>query len=211
MTLKNITIHIFGSKTFYRMIIDLDIFKKVLDDENINVEQDNQIYVVFLEHTKPKVLFKIINSTLPSIIVSNQHHYIKKKFKPSNFSVFLNTPIEIQNFFEIIKIILSKYNYFKSSEIFFNEYCLNANNRFIERNKKKIKLTEKELNVILFIKNFNGVSKADIIKNIWKYENNLETHAFETTIYRLRKKIKDNFYDNDFIAQKDGRYYLVKS
>lgn len=74
--------------------------------------------------------------------------------------------------------------------------------------KKKVKLTEIELKLILFIGSSGGKSKIDIIKNVWKHENILDTHAFETTLYRLRKKIKDGYNDDQFVVQKGGKYYL---
>jgi len=63
--------------------------------------------------------------------------------------------------------------------------------------------------LIIFIKNSKGVTKNMILKNVWSQKNILESHAFETTLHRLRKKIKHRFNDVNFINQKDGMYYLL--
>jgi len=207
--LKNIALYVFGSKVLFKIFSDLDIFKEVVNNENINIsDTNNSVSIFFLNNSNLKTLHKFLNLSLPTIIISNQKHIIRKKLNPNNFTVFLQTPIEIHSLFEIIRIALSKYNFFKNSSIFLKNYNLNANSRFIEKSKKKVKLTEIELKLILCIGSSGGKSKIDIIKNVWKHENILDTHAFETTLYRLRKKIKDNYNDDHFVIQKSGKYYL---
>jgi DNA-binding response OmpR family regulator len=72
------------------------------------------------------------------------------------------------------------------------------------------KLTEKELNLILILNKNNGLEKSFLLKNIWNRSPNLESHAFETHLYRLRKKIKKFFKDNKFITENSSLYYLCK-
>jgi len=200
---------VFGSEVLFKILSDLGIFKEVVNNENINFsDTNNSVSIFFLHNSNFDILQKFLSLSLPIIIVSNQKDIIRKKLNPNNFTVFLQTPIDIQNLFEIIRIALSKYNFFKNSSIFLKNYSLNANSRFIEKNKKKVKLTEIELKLILFIGSSGGKSKIDIIKNVWKHENILDTHAFETTLYRLRKKIKDSYNDDQFVIQQGGKYYL---
>lgn len=130
----------FGSEVLFKILSDLGIFKEVVNNENINIsDTNNSVSIFFLNNSNFKVLQKFLNLSLPIIIISNQKHIIRKKLNPNNFTVFLQTPIEIQNLFEIIRIALSKYNFFKNSSIFLKNYSLNANSRFIEKNKKKSK------------------------------------------------------------------------
>ena len=72
----------------------------------------------------------------------------------------------------------------------------------------KIKLTEKELDLILTLKNNNGLNKSFLLKSIWKHSLDLDTHAFETHLHRLRKKINKHFSDKNFIVEKNSLYYL---
>ena len=76
------------------------------------------------------------------------------------------------------------------------------------KNGIKAKLTEKELNLILILKKNNGLKKSFLLKNIWNHRSDLETHAFETHLHRLRKKMNKFFKDTKFIMEKNSLYYL---
>jgi DNA-binding response OmpR family regulator len=43
---------------------------------------------------------------------------------------------------------------------------------------------------------------------VWGYSSDLETHTVETHIYRLRKKIKDKFNDENFITSEEEGYKI---
>jgi len=122
--------------------------------------------------------------------------------------VSLELPIQILVFKEILNILITKYNFSKKSEIIIKDYKIDSNERSISKNAIKAKLTEKELELIVALNNCNGLSKSFLLKSIWKHSFNLDTHAFETHLYRLRKKIYRYFKDSDFIIEKDSLYYL---
>ena len=83
------------------------------------------------------------------------------------------------------------------------------NSRNINKENKKLKLTERELDIIMFLKNHKTPQKIEILQNqIWKYSSNLETHTVETHVYRLRKKIKETFNDDNFIISKEDGYII---
>ena len=90
------------------------------------------------------------------------------------------------------------------------DYTIDLNSRTINTENKKLKLTERELDIIMFLKNNKTPQKIEILQNqIWKYSSDLETHTVETHVYRLRKKIKETFNDENFIiSQEDG--YIIK-
>jgi len=100
------------------------------------------------------------------------------------------------------------YNFFKKSKIVIGDYEIDSNERSISKQKFKVKLTEKELELILALYDNNGLSKLFLLKSVWKHSLNLETHAFETHLYRLRKKIYKYFKDKNFIIEKNSLYYL---
>jgi DNA-binding response OmpR family regulator len=56
----------------------------------------------------------------------------------------------------------------------------------------------------------NGSEKSFLLKNIWKRSADLDSHAFETHLHRLRKKINKFFKDSKFIVEKNSLYYLSK-
>jgi DNA-binding response OmpR family regulator len=121
----------------------------------------------------------------------------------------LELPIEILSFKELLSILITKYNFFKKSKIIINDYEIDSNERSITKNKIKVKLTEKELDLILALNNNNGLNKSFLLRTIWKHSLVLDTHAFETHLHRLRKKINKHFKDENFIIEKDSSYYLT--
>jgi DNA-binding response OmpR family regulator len=127
-----------------------------------------------------------------------------------DYHVSLFIPIEILSFREIINILVTKYNFFKKSKIIINDYEIDSNQRIIIKNGIKTKLTEKELELILTLNQHKGLEKSFLIRNIWKRSSDLESHAFETHLHRLRKKINKFFKDKEFITEKDSLYYLSK-
>ena len=118
-------------------------------------------------------------------------------------------PIEILSLKEILNILITKYNFFKKSKILIRDYEIDSNERSIIKEKIKVKLTEKELELILALNNKNGLNKSFLLKSIWKHSIDLDTHAFETHLHRLRKKMNKYFNDNNFIVEKNSLYYLT--
>jgi len=206
--MQNSSLYIYGSKTFYRLIHDLNIFKKVYFGDSVEYDI-NSILVVFVKSFSSSFLNSFCKLNFPIIFISNSGEKKPDKLNLNNFSVFLNIPIDLQNFIEISKILVSKFNYLKSSQISVKKYILNSNDRFIKKDNKKLKLTEIEVKLILFLNVFKGFSKEEILGNIWKQKLELDTHAFETCLHRLRKKIKDKFDDDRFIYFKNDKYYLL--
>ena len=73
----------------------------------------------------------------------------------------------------------------------------------------KLKLTEKEVNIILYIsKKLTPTSIEELQANVWEYQSGVETHTVETHIYRLRKKILNNFKDKNFIVSEKNGYKI---
>jgi DNA-binding response OmpR family regulator len=119
-------------------------------------------------------------------------------------------PVEVLSFKEILNILVTKYNFFKKSKIIINSYEIDSNQRLVMKNNIKVKLTEKELELILTLNNHNGLDKSFLLRNIWNRSSDLESHAFETHLHRLRKKIYKFFKDNKFVSEKNSLYYLNK-
>ena len=127
----------------------------------------------------------------------------KKIFFIQNYPITINKLVEILN----VNLIKQKYNY--QSNICINHYVLNLNSRVITKNNQNLKLTQKEIDIILFLNDYKKPQKVNILQNkVWGYSLELETHTVETHIYRLRKKIKDKFKDNNFILSNDDGYFI---
>ena len=149
------------------------------------------------------------NILAESTIVTNSIEYFNsgnKNLDKRNILVFEDFPIQISIIIDQINIQLIKQRYDFQSKINIKNYNLNLNSRKISKNKKDLKLTEREIDIILFLKKQKEPKKIEILqKEIWHYSSDLETHTVETHIYRLRKKIKDQFNDENFIlSHKEG-------
>ena len=97
----------------------------------------------------------------------------------------------------------------RDSNVIIKGYELNLNSKFFSKGSLNLKLTEKEIEVILYLNNKkNKHNVADLQKNIWGYSSNMETHTVETHIYRLRKKISDLFKDEKFILSHKNGYFI---
>ena len=210
--MNNIHLHIFGSKCFSNLLNELDFSYSISSDKNFKYNnKDFLVKIVFVETLQLSEIKKLFLESMPTIFLLNNKDFLKKnKLTLLDFHISLSTPIEILSFREILNILLTKYHFFKKSKIIINDYEIDSNQRVITKNKIKVKLTEKELELILVLNKNNGLEKSFLLKNIWNRSSDLESHAFETHLHRLRKKINKFFKDSKFIIEKNSLYYLSK-
>ena len=146
-----------------------------------------------------------------SIIIVNQKGFSSIKNKTYEKQVYCITkfPIKISNLKDQLNARLIRQKYSAQSSININKYVLDINSRILKKFDNELKLTEREIDTIIFLKNEKKPVKVDILqKKVWKYGEDLETHTVETHIYRLRKKIKDMFNDDLFIKSKKNGYII---
>jgi hypothetical protein len=210
--MNNIHLHIIGSKSFSDLLNELDFNYIISSDKNLKYNnKDFLVRIIFVEKLQLPEIKKFFLENIPTIfLLNNKDFLIKNKLTLLDFHVSLSIPIEILSFREILNILLTKYHFFKKSKIIINDYEIDSNQRVITKNKIKVKLTEKELELILVLKKNNGLEKSFLLKNIWNRSSDLESHAFETHLHRLRKKINKFFKDSKFIVEKNSLYYLSK-
>ena len=125
----------------------------------------------------------------------------------NNF-VLENLPIKLDKLIQTININFLKTNFIKKSDVKIGKYKLDLNSRKIILDNLSLSLTEKEVEMIIFIKSNNNVTIRDLQNNVWGYSSDLETHTVETHIYRLRKKMKDKFGDDVFIQNSQKGYRI---
>ena len=146
-----------------------------------------------------------------SIILINKKDFSALKSNTDEKQIYCITrfPIKISNLIDQLNARLIQQNYSAQSNIIINKYILDINSRILRNSDNSIKLTEREIDTIVFLKNESKPVKVDVLqKKVWKYGEDLETHTVETHIYRLRKKIKDTFNDNSFIQSKKDGYII---
>jgi len=210
--MNNIHLHIIGSKSFFNLLDELNLNYTVSFDKNLKYKNQNfLVRIIFLEKLSLLEAKKYFLENIPTIFLLKNKDYLKKNnLKLLEFHISLFIPVEILSLREIINILLTKYNFFKKSKIIINDYEIDSNQRLIARDGIKTKLTEKELELILTLNKNNGLKKSFLLQKIWNHNSELETHAFETHLHRLRKKIDKFFKDKKFIIEKNSSYYLSK-
>ena len=182
---------------------------------NILEEIKNNLTYKIFNYINENEFLKSLNSN--SLDLANSLVIVKsinkklidnKKLDKRIIYAFENLPIEIDKLLELINVQLIKQKYSYQSKINIKNYIINLNSRTIIKNNKSLKLTEKEINIILFLTN-KKPQKINILQNeVWGYSSGLETHTVETHVYRLRKKIKNMFDDDNFILSHDDGYLI---
>ena len=192
--------------------------------QNVFIINFNSLYEI-LDEIKENLSFKIIKfdeeknferdhnlDIKNSVIISKTNHKLLHSNKDidENFLEFKDLPITLNKLIEIINIKLIKLKFNYQSDIIIKGYKLNLNSKFFSKGNLNLKLTEKEIEIILYLNNIKIKSNVlNLQKEIWSYPENIETHTVETHIYRLRKKIANLFKDENFIlTHKDG--YFIK-
>ena len=191
--------------------------------QNVFIINLNSLYEL-LDEIKENLSFKIKkfgneddfikNSDLDitnSLIISKTNLKIlaNKNITDKNLLCFKDHPLPLGKFLELINIQLIKLKFNHQSKINIKGYELNLNSKFFSKDDLTIKLTEKEIEIILYLKkNKTKHDVADLQKNIWGYSPDMETHTVETHIYRLRKKISNKFNDENFILSRKSGYFI---
>ena len=183
----------------------------------------NSLYEI-LDEIKDNLSFKIIKfeneenfqknldlDIVDYLVISKTDHKLLQNNNITNQNLleFNDLPLSLKKLLELINIKLIKLKFNQQSKIIIKGYELNLNSKFFSKDGLKLKLTEKEIEIILYLRNKKiKHNVADLQKNIWGYSENMETHTVETHIYRLRKKISDLFKDEKFILSHKNGYFI---
>ena len=191
-------------------IVEISILYDIFDEIKSSLSFQVNNYPItndFLEQASKKDLENYNSITIT--IKDNQQLLSSEKFNDKNLIVLEELPIKIGQLLDKININLIKKKYNLQSHLNIKDYSLNLNSRIISHQNENLKLTEREIDIILFLNQKKTPQSIDILQNeVWKFTNTLETHTVETHIYRLRKKIKDKFNDDQFIISKDEGYLI---
>ena len=185
-------------------------------NSRILIIYEYQILYQILNEINDSLNFEITQSNskdLKELKYDPKNNYLvvsKKKIEGIKNSLILeNLPIKFEKFIEIINIKFLKNKFLDQSNIKIGEYDLDLNSRKISLGDKSLNLTERETNLIIFIKDEKNVTIKELQKMVWDYSPDLETHTVETHIYRLRKKMKETFGDENFILNTNNGYSIV--
>ena len=149
-------------------------------------------------------------STENAIIIAHEKDY---NFFVKNINedqiIKLKPPINIFAFIENLNVRFIQKKYQDQSNVNVKDFFLDINSRELKKGKSSLKLTERETDMILFLNNSKKpVNVETLEKEIWQHSSELETHTVETHIYRLRKKIKAEFGNDDLIKSNKNGYTI---
>tara|TARA_B100001057_G_scaffold284593_1_gene284883 strand:+ start:73 stop:654 length:582 start_codon:yes stop_codon:yes gene_type:complete len=186
------TVNILNFKVLYNILFEI---KGSLNFNLNNLENEKEL-IEMIENKK----------VLDSSIILTKKKTINPTYSFKNIIVLYDLPVSITDLLDKINICLLKQKYNFQSNFNVKSYKLDLNSRTISKDNKKLKLTEREIDIILFIYNNKEPQSVETLqRKVWGYSENLETHTVETHIYRLRKKIGDEFKDEEFlISHKKG-------
>ena len=186
-----------------------------MNNQNIIVYRFNILYQILKELEKD-IQFRIIE-ILDEKALKNETQYLnnyliitRNQIKKFNNQFVLNQlPIKIFKIIEKLNVEFLKHQFIKQSHFTINNYIIDINAREMSKKNVKLKLTEKEVNTIIYLSKVNKpISVNELQTKVWDYHSDIETHTVETHIYRLRKKISKNFLDDNFIISKNNGYQI---
>lgn len=183
--------------------------------QNLIIYKFDLLYHV-LKELSPELKFNTIsinsNKLLEEKIKDNNNYLIISKKKYLDFKnqiVLDNLPIKIFKLFEKINIEFLKTQFNNQSKLKVASYIIDLNSREITKESISLKLTEKEINTILYLSRSNiPISIDELKKKVWSYNSEMESHTVETHVYRLRKKILNTFNDSEFIISTKNGYQI---
>ena len=176
-------------------------------DKDLNTEMLNnyEVLIIHQDRLKSESLKKLlqVNEKIKILVCNNAQK--RKEY----FNDIVSLPVKISELNSIISNSIIKKNFNKNSSIPIKKYKLDKNEKKLIKDENYILLTEKEIQLLeLFLDNKKPIGKNIILKEVWKYSTSADTHTVETHIYRLRKKIKSKFSDENFILNNKDGYLL---
>jgi len=185
--------------------LSFDLYNKLDDlaEDKINNYDVLLVHELFLKKNNiQQEIFK--KGTNLSILLSESKNQNLEFFQDI---LFLPTSIDEIN--KAVENAVARKNFNKNSSIKIKNYTLDKNERKLSKEKKYILLTEKEIQLLeLLLAKKVAINKDKILKEVWGYSKDADTHTVETHVYRLRKKIKKTFLDENFIQNEKEGYSL---
>ena len=187
-------------------IINFDLLYEILDE----IKENLSFMIMKYDDEDDFIRSSNLDITNSLIISKNNSQLVQNNnIKDKNLLILNDYPVSLIKLIELINIQLIKLKFNQQSKINIKDYEINLNSKFFSKGNLSLKLTEKEIEIILYLNDKKiKHNVADLQKNIWGYSADMETHTVETHIYRLRKKISDLFEDEKFILSHKNGYFI---
>ena len=171
---------------------------------------DVYVFLFFIDDIEKLELKELKKIKYPKIFFSSKSENFKNLQKDNVLSNFLELPVNYQDLEKIIKLAILKFKFLFQSKLEIGKYNLDKNERTLNFGKKSVKLTERELDIIIYLSGKKeGASKQEIMKDVWSHGEEIDSHTYETHLYRLRQKIQSKLNDKKFITVDEGKYFIT--
>ena len=204
----NINVACFCNENFTKSLEELKSFfgfNLISKNIEINDLKTNKFQVIVTDSENNKKN-SLNNTSIPKVLIQKDSQINKSQ---ESFALVVKLPLNIVKFNQDIIDICKKYEFNKNSLIKIKNYILDKNARVLKKDKTTLQVTEKEITFLeMLCSSKKPLSRSYILKNIWGYSSEADTHTVETHIYRLRQKIKNNFQDTNFIKNSKSGYLL---
>ena len=203
--MHKLNVLIYGSENFKSTIIEIKSYLKfnlLFSQKKLSDIDPKDFDGLISNEYNIKDIPKDLN--VFKILATNEN-----KINKDIFDYTLNLPISVKEINNVIESVAAKKKFSKNSSIQIKLYFLDKNEKKLSKDNKSITLTEKEIQLLeLFLNKNEPISKNNVLSLVWHYSSDADTHTVETHIYRLRKKIKQKFNDENFILNNKNGYYL---
>ena len=190
--MNDFTISVIGNKIFFEIINELKLFSKF----SVKFYDNHDLYMG--DSNKENQIALFFDNPL-SLKIKSEGKILEN----------IKIPFKVVELEKKIILLIAKDKFKKNSLINISGYIIDKNERKIKKNNLELKLSEKEINFLIQFNESKGpISKNLVLKNVWNYSADSQTHTVETHIHRLRKKILEKFGDNNFIKNNNKGYYI---
>ena len=213
--MKSEKLFVFGNQRLAEILKEVKLFKnyeiinKTYDFQKINLPQDKNLKenLILVDLSNISITQNLVKSFgKNSILLINKKNFSNELIK--NYEkCFL--PFKLNDLLSKIKILSLKKDYKNRSIFKVLDYQLDINKKVIVKNDLKLKLTEKEITLLVYlIESGKPVKINELLKVVWDYSSESETHTIETHVHRLRKKFIKIFKDENIIKNNSEGYFI---
>ncbi len=187
-----------------RSVVVIDFSFENIEDLDVLVsDYDSSKFKKFLSNTKMQ---KNKLAEIEKILITRKRFEVLPKG-----NIYLKRPFRIVELVEVLQSIFERMKSKReNNKVLGYISFIISDRKLIYKDKQAVLLTEKESDIFVSLLNSGdrGITKEEVMSKVWMLNPNIETHTFETHLYRLRKKIKESLILEDFIINNEGRFYL---
>ena len=196
-------------KVFFEIISEINKFSsysyEIVDKFSKSIESSTALIID--KNSLEKLSYQEINSL--KLFVINDDSIDTSDYKNNQF--LISRPFKILDLFSLVENNIDQVKKREQKKIKFNRHIFDPVTRTLYRNEKFIRLTEKECDIFTTLVESKNkyLSKKFLLKKVWKYGQEIDTHTLETHLYSLRKKIDKSLGTKNLVIYEEKKGYLI--